>query len=108
MQILPLLLTGGSPPIVAQARGIPFFLFRTGAFASSFPTQFASLRVYDGGVVELSLVALADAPSGMGGQLRISKGGTTYAVYLVETSDPDASNVRIQTTTGIKAIRRLT
>jgi hypothetical protein len=39
------------------------------------------------------------------GSLRLSKGGVTYSVYLVETSDPNASRVRLQTTTGTKAIR---
>lgn len=71
-----------------------------------FPTQFRGFRIFhDGGVVELCLVATADAPAAMGGQLRLRKNGTTYAVYLVETSDPNASSVRIRTTTGTKAIR---
>jgi len=71
-----------------------------------FPTQFSGLRVFYGGVVnELCLVAVADAPTGMGGQMFIDKNGTTYAVYLVETSDPDASSVRIRTSAGTKSIR---
>lgn len=44
-------------------------------------------------------------PTGMGGVVTINKNGTLYSVYLVETSDPDASSVRIQTTTGIKSVR---
>jgi hypothetical protein len=44
----------------------------------------------------------------MGGVIKIDKGGTLYAVYLVETSDPDATPVRVRTTTGTKAIRRKT
>ena len=72
----------------------------------SFPTQFAGLRVYYGGAVrELCLVAEADAPTGMGGVIKIDKGGTLYAVYLVETIDPDATPVRVRTTTGTKAVR---
>jgi len=55
--------------------------------------------------IALCLVALADAPAGMGGCPRFRKGGVTYAVYLVETTDPNASAVRIQTTAGTKAIR---
>lgn len=51
------------------------------------------------------LVAVADAPTGMGGVPRIDKNGTTYAIYLVETTDPNATPVRLQTTTGTKAIR---
>ena len=71
-----------------------------------FPTQFSGLRTfYNAAVRELCLVATADAPAGMGGSPRIQKGGTTYAVYLVETTDPDASNVRIRTSAGTKAIR---
>ncbi len=72
----------------------------------SFPAQFSGLRVYYGGAVrELCLVAEADAPTGMGGVIKIDKGGTLYAVYLVETTDPDATPVRVRTTTGTKAVR---
>jgi hypothetical protein len=70
-----------------------------------FPTQFSGLRYFSGTVKELCLVAVADAPTGMGGAVEVSKNGVTYAVYLVETSDPNASGVRITTTTGTKAAR---
>lgn len=71
-----------------------------------FPTQFFGLRVYDNGAVQnLCLVATADAPTGMGASPRVRKGGTIYAVYLVETSDPNASTVRCRTSAGTKAIR---
>ena len=71
-----------------------------------FPPQFAGLRTYyNGAVRELCLVAEADAPAGMGGVIKIDKGGTLYAVYLVEISDPDATPVRVRTTTGTKAVR---
>jgi hypothetical protein len=72
-----------------------------------FPTQYAGLKAAaaGGSVVELCLVAEADAPTGMGGVLKIRKGGVTYAVYLVETFDADASNFRISTSTGVKSIR---
>ena len=70
------------------------------------PTFYSGLRVYyKGAVYELALVALADQATGMGGVPRIQKNGTTYAIYLVETTDPNASNVRIKTTTGVKSIR---
>jgi hypothetical protein len=49
------------------------------------------------------LVALADAPAG--NQIRIRKGGTDYAAYLVDTSDGNASAVRVRTSAGTKAIR---
>lgn len=76
--------------------------------AVSFPTQYLGLKVYDGGIVDLCLVATADAPAGVGGQLRIRKGGTTYAAYLVSTGDSNASNARIKTSTGTYAIRKYT
>lgn len=73
---------------------------------AAFPTQFSGLRYYDNGAVQdLCLVATADAPASMGGQLRIDKNGTVYAVYLVETTDGNASTIRIRTTTGTKALR---
>lgn len=68
-----------------------------------FPTQYSGLRFYKGSVQELCLVALADAPAG--NQWRINKNGTDYAVYLVDTTDPNASHVRIQTSGGVKAAR---
>ncbi len=74
----------------------------------SFPTQFAGLRYFNGSVKQLALVALADAPSGMGAVWRIRKNGTDYAVYLVETSDPNASEIRLRTSAGTKAARLLT
>ena len=70
---------------------------------SAFPTQYAGLRVYNGSVIELCLVATSDAPAG--DCPRIYKGGTTYAVYLVGTSDTNASPIRIATNDGIKAVR---
>lgn len=73
------------------------------AIGIAFPTQYAGLRYYKGTVRELCLVDLADAPAG--DQWRIKKGGTTYAVYLVDTSDADASPVRVQTGAGVKAAR---
>lgn len=72
----------------------------------AFPTQFSGLRTYYGGSVrELCMVAEADAPAAMGGVIKIDKNGTVLAVYLVETSDPDASSVRVQTSAGTKSIR---
>lgn len=71
----------------------------------SFPTQYAGLRYFSGTMRELALVALADAPAGMGGQWRVRKNATDYAVYLVETTDPNASTLRVRTATGTKAAR---
>ena len=75
----------------------------------AFPTQYAGLRVWhSGAVVSLCLVAVADAPAGMGGQPRVYHAGVERVIYLVETSDPDASPVRLRTSAGTKSIRRLT
>lgn len=73
------------------------------AAVAAFPAQFAGLRYFLGTVKELCLVALGDAPAG--DQWRIRKGGTDYAVYLVDTTDPNASQVRIRTSDGVKAAR---
>jgi hypothetical protein len=69
----------------------------------SFPTQYSGLRYFLGTVRELCLVALGDAPAG--DQWRIRKNATDYAVYLVDTTDPNASQVRVQTSAGLKAAR---
>ena len=71
--------------------------------AESFPTQYAGLRYFSGTVKELCLVDPADAPPK--NQWRIRKGSTTYAVYLVELTDPNASGIRIKTVSGIVAAR---
>lgn len=74
--------------------------------APVFPTQFSGFKVRKtGSTIELCLVATADAPTGMGGSIRINKNGTTYALYLVETGDSNASPVRVKTVTGIKSVR---
>lgn len=71
-----------------------------------FPTQYSGLKVEKtGSTIELCLVATADDSTGMGGSVRVYKGGTVYALYLVETADGNASPVRVQTSTGTKAIR---
>lgn len=54
------------------------------------------------GVGELALCDVGNHP------LRIRKGGTTYGLELVDTSDPNASKIRIKTGVGIKAIRKYT
>lgn len=70
-------------------------------------TQYAGFRFYDGSsVVSLSLVDPADAPAGP--QLRIRKSGTNYAIWLVDTTDPNASPIRFRLASGTKAARLLT
>ena len=74
--------------------------------AGGFPTQYGFLFVRKtGSTIGLCVVADADAPTGMGGRIRIQKGGVTYALYLVETSDGNASPVRVRTTAGTKSVR---
>lgn len=74
-----------------------------------FPTQYFGLKsYYQGSVQNLCLVAEADAPSSMGGVLKVNKNGTLYVVYLVETTDPNASPCYLRTSTGTKAIREKT
>jgi len=69
-----------------------------------FPTQYDGVRVF-GSTIILCLVAEADAPAAMGGVVKVEKNSTNYALYIVETTDPHASAVRLKTTTGIKSIR---
>jgi hypothetical protein len=94
------LFPGSGNDVYLRGEGRPLI---TAAPSVSFPTQYAGLRFFKGTVQELCLVALADAPAG--NQIRIRKGGTDYALYLVDTTDPNASAVRVKTTAGTKAAR---
>lgn len=88
---------------------VRLYPYQFDASPGGFPTQYLGLKAYyHAAVQDLCLVAEADAPAGMGGVIKISKGGSLYAVYLVETTDPDASPVRVQTSAGTKAIREYT
>lgn len=74
--------------------------------APAFPAQYEGLRIwYSADAHDLCLVDIADAPSGMGGVPRIRKNGVTYAIYLVDTTDGNASPVRIKTSAGVKSVR---
>jgi hypothetical protein len=62
------------------------------------------LRVYNG----TSIITIACEPSGhIVSPLRIFNGTGTYGVALVNTTDPMASPVRIQTDSGAQALRKL-
>lgn len=88
---------------------IPYLPLETPAGGGEFPTQFFGLKAfYQAAVNDLCLVAEADAPAGMGGVLKVRKGATSYAVYLVETTDPNASQVRVCTSSGVKSVREKT
>lgn len=84
--------------------GIPHFWLS--GWGAGFPAQFFGLKGRTAtATVDLCLVAAVDAPTGIGGVPLIQKGGATYAAYLVETTDPNASPFRFRTTTGTKAVR---
>ena len=73
---------------------------------ASFPKQYLGLRVFYGAAThDLCLVDAGDAPSGMGATFHIQTSAGLFAAYLVDTGDANASNVRIKTTAGVKAIR---
>jgi len=65
------------------------------------------LRVYDG----VAAIKIAVEAQGTGGQavsaLRVTKNGTNYGILLIPTNWPDASRVRIRTSTGPKAWRKV-
>ena len=52
-------------------------------------------------------LAIACEPAGtLTSPLRILKGGSTYGIVLVATTDANASPLRIQTSSGVKALRK--
>jgi hypothetical protein len=62
------------------------------------------LHLFDG----TSTNKIACGPAGtVTSKLRISKSGTTYGILLVAPSDPTASKVHIQTSTGVMALQKL-
>ena len=62
------------------------------------------LRAFDG----TSTIKVACEPAGtLTSKLRVSKSGTTYGILLVTPTDPNASKVHIQTSTGVMALQKL-
>ena len=62
------------------------------------------LRVRDGAVT----IRIGCEPLGtLTSPVRIRKNGTTYGVVLVDPASPDASHIRVQTSSGIKALQKL-
>ncbi|MBN2138344.1 MAG: hypothetical protein JW720_11100 [Sedimentisphaerales bacterium] len=62
------------------------------------------LRIYDG----TEIISIACEPEGtLTSPLRIAKDGVIYGVVLVPPSDPTASKVMIETSSGVKAIMKL-
>jgi hypothetical protein len=71
---------------------------------STTATADIGLRAFDG----TSTIKVACEPAGtLTSKLRISKSGTTYGILLVNPSDPKASKVHIQTSTGVMALQKL-
>ncbi len=61
------------------------------------------LRVYNG----RETIIIACEPEGtLTSPLRIRKNGVTYGIVLVGPSDANASGIRVQTTSGVKALRK--
>ncbi len=68
------------------------------------PEEDIGLRMFDG----TNIVTIAAEPSGtLTSPLRIAKGGTIYGIILVDVTDSDASKIRIETNSGIKALKKL-
>jgi hypothetical protein len=60
------------------------------------------LRANDGtGTIKIACALGTNSP------LRISKNGVTYGILLVPTNSPDASKIRIRTSAGLKAWKKL-
>ena len=61
------------------------------------------LRIFDG----VETIRVACEPASDSTPLRIFADGVVYGILLVDPSDPSASKLRIQTSQGVKAIKRL-
>ncbi|HUW23181.1 MAG TPA: hypothetical protein VMW39_04030, partial [bacterium] len=65
--------------------------------------QDIGLRIYNG----TEIVYIAAEPAGtLTSSLRIGKNGVIHGIVLVEPGDANDSGVRIQTSSGIKALRK--
>jgi hypothetical protein len=105
-------LLADSADFILDTRGVDAGLGILLADSADFPLDTREwldigLRVYDGLVV---IKIAAEAP-GIGGwltsALQVNKGGTNYGIILIPTYWPDASRIRIQTSTGPKAWRKM-
>ncbi len=61
------------------------------------------LRLYDGSTTN---VIAAEPSAGLSSPLRIAKNGTVYGIMLVETNHASATPFHIQTSDGVRALRR--
>jgi hypothetical protein len=72
--------------------------------ATPLVTMDAGLRAFDGTAV----IKLACEPANQSiSPIRINKNGTSYGILLTPIDSPDASKFRVQTSSGIMALKRL-
>jgi hypothetical protein len=62
------------------------------------------LRFWDGSTAVAIAAESANPPTSA---IRIAKAGITYGLALVDITDPMASKIRVQTSSGVKALRKL-
>lgn len=78
-------------------------IFYTEEISAEKGFQDIGLRVYNG----TKVVALAAEPAGtLTSPLRIAKNGVIYGIVLVAPGDANDSGIRIQTSSGIKGLRK--
>ncbi len=71
---------------------------------ASFEVLDVGLRVFDG----TSVIKIAADDNLSASALRIRKGSATYGIVLANPGDYGASNIRIATTAGVKALKKMT
>ncbi len=89
-----------TPPAPLAGNGLNGFVLIMGPPP---PPIDIGLRAYDGTTTN-KLAAEGGIPTS---PVRINKNGTNYGIVLVSTNDPNASNFRIQTSSGTKAFMTL-
>ena len=62
------------------------------------------LRMQDGAA---TIKIACEPPGDLASPLRIRKNGETYGILLVDPASPDASHIRIRTSAGVKALKKL-
>jgi len=84
--------------------GATYYVYDFKAFGTPVsPFQDSGLRIYDGTDI-IKIAAEIGTPTS---PLRIYNGSDILGISLVDPSDPDASKIRIKTSSGIKALRKL-
>ena len=62
------------------------------------------LRIRDGAI---TIRIFCEPPGWVASPLRIRKNGATYGIILVAPNSLDASHIRVQTSSGVKALKKL-